>query len=199
MKSKVYLVAVIALMVMMSACAKMPTPEIDMAKAATQEAVDEGASVYQAEQLAAVQDSLNMVMEQIEVQKSKLIPRYGEIKTKLGQVKTMAESVKQSTGVRKNEIRQQAQTMMSETAALIETNKSLTASAPKGKEGVAALEMINADIVSIESQLEEARVMLSNEELIKALDKTMVAREKAESIQTELKTVIEKSAKKNRK
>lgn len=193
------MVAIVAALVMVTGCAKVPTPEIDQASAAIQEAVNEGASTYQTQQLTAVQDSLSKIMEQIEVQKSKLIPRYGDIKTKLGETAKMANQVTQSTKERKEEIRMETQKTLDEIKALIESNKRLVASAPKGKEGVAALEMINADIATIEQQMEEAGMMLADGDLMNANNKAKVAFGKAESIQNELKTVIEKSAKKNKK
>ncbi|MCF8366171.1 MAG: hypothetical protein K9H16_10330 [Bacteroidales bacterium] len=199
MKNKFLMVAAVAVILIGTGCAKVPTPEIDLATATIQQAQDEEASVYQPEQLAAVKDSMNMVMELIEVQKSKLIPKYSDIKTKLANVTSMANQVKQNTEARKQALRQEAQTLIAEVTALNETNKSLAASAPKGKEGVTAIELINADIAAIGKMILEADALLTSGDLINALDKTRVAKEKAENIHLELKTVIEKSTRKTRK
>jgi len=197
MKNKFFMMAVVATLMLLTSCAKVPQVEIDKAKAATQEAKNAGAVIYQPLLLAAVEDSLRGIMEQVEVQKSKMIPKYSDIKVKLGVVTNMAAEVKQNTEERKVEIRQDILATLDEVKLLLDENKNLLAKAPKGKEGVAAIEMIKTDILIIESSVAETGDLLKSEELIAAQDKIRLAKEKASSINLELKTVIQKATKRS--
>lgn len=182
-----------AMVVFMAGCAKVPQMEIDNAKAAVEDARAAGADLYQQAQFGAVQDSLKVALANVEKQKSKLFSRYGAVKVQLEGVKTLAMQVKESTLVRINEIKQEIQTTMTEVTALIEENKTLLTKAPKGKEGREALEQIKTDMTGIETSVTDAQNMLNTGDLLGTLDKIKAAKEKSMGINAELKAAIEKS------
>jgi len=185
--------AMMAMVVFMAGCAKVPQMEIDNAKAAVEDARAAGADLYQQAQFGAVQDSLKVALANVEKQKSKLFSRYGAVKVQLEGVKTLAMQVKESTLVRINEIKQEIQTTMTEVTALIEENKTLLTKAPKGKEGREALEQIKTDMTGIETSVTDAQNMLNTGDLLGTLDKIKAAKEKSMGINAELKAAIEKS------
>lgn len=74
MRNKLFSLAIVAMLVLAAGCAKVPQAEIDSAQASLQEAQMAGAEIYQPAQMAALQDSFNKVMEQVEAEKSKFFP-----------------------------------------------------------------------------------------------------------------------------
>ena len=200
MKIKMLAMMAIAAMVLVTtSCNKVPQVEIDAAKAAVDQAQMAGANVYLPDQYAQIQDSMKAVLEQVEVQKSKLFGRYGDIKAKLERIKVQSAQVKTNTEVRIQEIKQEIQTTMAEVTTILEENKALMAKAPKGKEGKAALEMMTQEMTLIEGTVQEANQLLAQGDLLATLDKAKAAKEKALGINSELKEVVEKYTKKTGK
>jgi hypothetical protein len=199
MRNKLFSLAIVAMLVMAAGCAKVPQAEIDSAQASLQEAQMAGAEIYQPEQMAALQDSFNKVMEQIEAEKSKFFASYGDVKDKLAAISQHAVQVQQSTIERKEMIKLEIQASLAEISTLLAENNALIEKAPKGKEGVAALEMIKTDMSVIESNVAETNALLETGDLIAAQGKANAAKEKAMGINTELKTVMEKAAKKGKR
>lgn len=177
---------------MLISCGKVPQAEIDQANTAIEAAEASGAALYVPDAFAAVQDSMNSILEGIEVEKSKLFRNYGAEKEALLAVATMAGEVKVKSETRQEELKAEIQTTMANVLALVEEDKQLLAKAPRGKEGTAALTAIKNDITVIEGAVAEAKTMLEGGELLGTLDKLNVAQEKAASINAELKEVIAK-------
>ena len=71
----------------------------------------------------------------------------------------------------------------------------LLSKAPKGKEGTAALMAIKADISTLESAVTETNGMLSKGDYLTTLDKVKATKDKATSINQELKDAIAKYSK----
>ena len=198
MRNKLFSLAIVAMLVLAAGCAKVPQAEIDSTQASLQEAQMAGAEIYQPEQMAALQDSFNKVMEQVEAEKSKFFASYGDVKDKLATISQNAVQVKQGAIERKEMIQQEIQASLAEITALLAENNALIAKAPKGKEGIAALEMIKTDMNVIETSVAETNALLETGDLVAAQGKANAAKEKAMAINTELKTVMEKAAKKGR-
>jgi cell fate (sporulation/competence/biofilm development) regulator YlbF (YheA/YmcA/DUF963 family) len=185
--------AMMAMVIVMAGCAKVPQVEIDAAKAAVEEARSVGADLYQQAQFAAVQDSLKVALANVETQKSKLFSRYGAVKIQLEGVKTLSMQVKESTLARIEEVKQEINTTMTEVSALVVENQELLTKAPKGKEGREALEQIKTDMAGIDASVVDAQNMLNSGDLLGTLDKIKAAKEKSMGINAELKAAIEKS------
>jgi hypothetical protein len=111
----------------------------------------------------------------------------------------LAENVKQQTEVKKEEMKAEIQTLMTETQTLIESNKQLIAQAPKGKEGAAALLAIQGENEALENALTEAKTLLETGDYMATLDKVKATKEKATAINTELTEVIAKFMAKSRR
>lgn len=194
-----FVLTAISVAVLFSSCGKVPQVEIDGANAAIEAAKSVGADVYVAEDFAALQDSMRSVNENVEVQNAKFFKNFDKVKEQLVVVNAMAIETKTKAEARKEEVKQEIESLQTEVGAILVQNNELAVQAPKGKEGAAALEAIKGDISLIETSLTEVAGLVAQDKLIAALDKVKAAKEKALAINTELNEVIAKYAKNKRK
>lgn len=178
--------------VMLPSCSELPQEEIDAASAAVEEVRATGAELYVPESFIALQDSLNRVMAGIESEKSKMIKNYSTTKEHLSGVTEYAGEVKQETEAKKEEMKMDIQTTITEIKSLIEINRQLILKAPKGKEGTSALVAIKGEIDALETSISETSAMFESGEYLASLDKVNASKEKATSINAELSRVVEK-------
>lgn len=190
------LVALAGMALLFTSCAKLPEAEITNAKAAVEAAKAAEADRYIPAEYRAVQDSLNNAMAEVENQKSKfvLFRSYKKVTVKLNNVVTLANTVKENAGIKKEEVKNEAQQTLAEATALVAEVKELIAKAPKGKEGKEALEAIQSDLALVEASLAEVSTLINNGDYLTALDKVKAASEKATGLKSELEEAIAKKA-----
>lgn len=181
--------------IVLSGCQKAPQAEVDLALAAVDSARGVEADRYLNAEFLAIQDSLNAAMVGIEEQNSKSAfgRDYNESKRLLVTVKEKSDALISQTQIRKNELKAQNEVLINEVTTLLEEGKALVVKAPKGKEGKAALELIQQDIVVIESALYESSSLISSGDDLSAYDKLSAAKEKAVAINAELNAAIAKA------
>src|SRR3989304_9543345 len=174
MKNKLYLTLkhLCITVVLFTSFGKLPQAEIDAANQAIEEAKQAGADLYVPNAFTGLQDSMNIVMEGIEAQKSKFFKNYSNSKEQLARMAELAKQVKTDAETKKEELKTEIQNTLADIKTLLEDNQKLIAEAPRGKEGTAALVAIKMEI--------------------SAIDKVKAAKEKAISINAELKEVIAK-------
>jgi len=191
------LAAMFAMVIMFSSCAKVPEVEITNAKAAVEAAKAAEADRYVTAEYRALNDSLNVAMTEIETQKSKfaLLRSYKKANAMLANVMTLSNTVKENAGIRKEEVKNQAQQSLAEATTLVAEVKDLLTKSPKGKEGKEALEAIQNDLVLVEASLGEVSTLINNGDYLTAVDKVKAANDKAASLKTELEEAIAKKAK----
>jgi hypothetical protein len=195
MKNRLFLSLVtLGVVVLFSSCDKVPQVEIDAANVAISEVKATQADLYQPAMYAAIQDSMKVVNELVEVQKSKWFKKFDAVRVKLANINAYAVVVKDSTESRKAAVKAEAEATLATVKTLIEEDKALVAKAPKGKEGKAALEAINSDIAVVEGTVNEVASLLEGGNYLAALDKVKAANEKAASIKAELEEAIAKKA-----
>jgi hypothetical protein len=193
MKNKVLMgLATIAMVAFLSSCGKVPQAQIDATNAAVEAAKAAEAAVYVPAEFAAVQDSMNVIMADVEAQKSKLFKKFGPAKIKLDATLALANQVAANAAVKKQEVKKEVETAMTEIKAVIADNKTLITKAPRGKEGSAVIEAIKADMATIESSVAEAQAMYDKGAYMDANNKVKAAKERAVAINTELKEAIAK-------
>ena len=193
MKNKVLMgLAAIAMVAVLSGCGKKPQVEIDSTNAAIEAAKTAEAAVYVPAEFAAVQDSMNVVMTEIEAQDSKLFKQFGPAKVKLEETLSAANQVAANAAVKKAEVKKDVETLMTEIKTVIEENKTLITKAPRGKDGAAVLEAFKAEMVTIEGSVVEAQAMYDKGAFMDAHNKVKAANERAVGINTELKEAIAK-------
>ncbi|HNR42484.1 MAG TPA: hypothetical protein PKL65_09640 [Bacteroidales bacterium] len=193
MKNKVLFgFATILMVAFLAGCGKVPQVEIDAAKAAIEAAKAAEADVYIPVELAAVQDSMNAVLANVEAQKSKLFKKFGPAKEKLAAVVAMANQAAANAAVKKEEVRKESEKLLNDIKAVTEENGKLILKAPRGKEGAAVIEQIKADMAAIDATVAEAQDFFNKGAFMNALNKIKAAKEKADGINTELKEAIAK-------
>jgi len=194
MKNKVLMgLAAIAMVAILSSCGKKPQAEIDAATAAIEAAKTAEANVYLPAEFAAVQDTLNSVMADITAQESKLFKKFGPAKEKLASVVTLANQVATNAATKKEEVKAEVATMLTDIKAVIEENGKLIPKLPRGKEGAAVIEQIKADVATVDASVVEAQGLFDKGTYMDAMNKIKAAKEKAESLNAEVKEVLTKA------
>ena len=193
MKNKVLMgLAAISMVAILGSCGKMPQVEIDAANAAIEAAKTAQADVYVPAEFAAVQDSMSAIMADITAQGSKLFKKFGPAKEKLASVLTLAQQAGANAAVKKEEVKKEAESLLTGIKAVIEDNGKLILKAPRGKEGAAVLEQIKAEIATIDASVAEAQGLFDKGAYMDALNKIKAANDRAAGINNELKEAIAK-------
>lgn len=193
MKNKVLMgLATLMMVAFLSSCGKVPQAQIDAVNAAIEAAKAAEAAVYVPAEFAAVQDSMNAIMAEVEAQNGKLLKKFGPVEMKLESALALAGQVAANAGVKKEEVKNEVGTLMTAIATVVEENKTLITKAPRGKEGAAVLEQIKTEMATIEASIAEAQGMFDNGAFMDALNKVKAAKESADGINTELKDAIAK-------
>lgn len=184
--------AAIAMVAVLSGCGKAPQEKIDAVNAAITAAQTAEAAVYVPAELAAVQDSMKAINAEIEVQNGKLFKKFGPVTVKLDETLAAANQVAANAAVKKEEVKKEVETLMTEIKAVIEENITLMKKAPRGKEGAAVLEQIKTEMATIETSVAEAQGLYDKGAYMDAVNKVKAAKERAVTINTELKEAIAK-------
>jgi hypothetical protein len=194
MKNKILMgLAALAMVAVLSSCGKKPQVEIDAANAAIQAAQTAEASVYLPAEFAAVQDSLNAVMADITAQESKLFKNFGTAKEKLASVVTLANQVASNAAVKKEEVKAEVANLLTGIKTVIEENGKLIPKLPRGKEGAEVIEQIKADVATVDASVVEAQGLFDKGSYMDALNTINAAKEKADSLNAEVKEVLTKA------
>lgn len=188
-------IPVLGLALFLSSCDKVPQVELDNANVAINEAKMAQADVYLPTQFAALEDSMRVVMADVEVQNSKWFKNFDGVRTKLSSLTSMATTVKTNTIAKIEEIKAEYQTAYAEVQQMIVDNQDLVAKAPKGKEGREALEQIKGEISVVEISTAEAQSLFDAGNYMEALNKINAAKSKSVALNTELTEAIAKTSK----
>ena len=193
MKNKILLgFAALTMVAFLSSCGKVPQEKIDAANAAIDSAKMVEADVYAAAEFTAIQDSMNAVMADIEVQKSKLFKKFKPASEKLDRILEMTKLAQANAVTKKEEVKVEVEGLMTEIATLLEENTKLMKKAPRGKEGAAVLEQIKNEMTAIEAAVAEAKGMYDAGKYMDASNKIKAAKDSATRINTELNDAIAK-------
>jgi hypothetical protein len=190
-------VALLFALALMAGCAKVPQEVLDSAKAAVEAARTEGADRYLPELFNAAQDSLNAAMAEVEAQNSKfaLTRNYDRATALLNAALTAANSAKDGVAAKKEEVKAEADALMTSAQAAVEEVKKLFARAPRGKEGKEVLEQMQSELAGAETAIAEAGNALASGDFLGARDKVKAASEKVNSLKQELEDAISKKTK----
>jgi hypothetical protein len=193
MKNKVLMgLAAVAMVAFLSSCGKVPQAKIDATNAAIDSAKVAEANVYVSAEFAAVQDSMKAINAAVEVQKSKMFKKFGPVTVKLDETIAKARQVKADAIAKKEEVKKEVETLMTDIKAVIEDNKKLFVKAPRGKEGAQVLEQMKAEMTTIEASVVEAQGLYDKGAYMDADTKIKAAKDSADKINGELKDAIAK-------
>lgn len=197
MKRILNVFVVLAVAIIFSACNNVPQTEVDAAGVALEQAKTAQADVYFTNEFFALQDSLNACIASVEGEKSKSIGNYDQVKAKLQLITDEATSLTTMTETRKEEIKTDLATAQAEISSLLLENNQLLTTVLKNKDGKDAFETIRTELEGVNNTVSELPGLIENGELLDAQSKINVAKEKAASINNELKQVIDKNLKKS--
>jgi uncharacterized membrane-anchored protein len=193
MKNKILMgLAAVAMVAFLSSCGKVPQAQIDATNAAIDSAKTVQADVYVPAEFAAVQDSMKVIMADIEVQKSKMFKKFKPAAAKLDQTLAAANVVVTNAIAKKEEVKKAVETLMTEIKAVNEENAKLYKRAPRGKDGKQVFELMKTEMATIETSVTEAQAMYDKGEYMNAFNKVTTAKETAAKINDDLKTAIKK-------
>jgi hypothetical protein len=173
-------------------CAKLPTEEINAAKASVDAVVAEGAQKFAAEDAKKLNDSMQAAQDEIKVQDGKTFKDYAKTKELLAKVKTDAETLKAGLAVKKEEAKKNAAVAQEAAKASVVEAKALLAKAPKGKGSKADIEALKADLKGIEDFLAEVKSANDAEDYNVAIEKSNAVKGKAAAISDQIKKAMEK-------
>ena len=171
MKRILVVLASLALVASLTACAKAPTEEINATKASVDAAVAEGAQQYTPEDYKMVSDGLAAANAEIKVQEEKFFKNFDKAKQMLAKTKADAEALKGKVAQRKEELKQAAIATLAQATASLTEAKDLLAKAPKGKGSKADIEAMQTDLAGVEAMLPEVQPMIDSGDFIGANEK----------------------------
>ncbi|MDY0098522.1 MAG: hypothetical protein RBR81_04925 [Bacteroidales bacterium] len=194
MKNKVLMgLATLMMVAFLTGCGKAPQAQIDAVNAAIEAAKTAEANVYLPDEFAALQESMNSAMADIETQKGKLFKKFGDVKLKLDETLAKANQLTSDVAGKKEEVKGQVSTLMDGIKTVIEENGKLIPKLPRGKEGAQVIEQIKADLATVDAAVVEAQGLFDKGSFMDALNKINAAKEKAESLNAEIKEVLTKA------
>jgi len=195
MKNRFFLaIATVAAVALMTSCAKVPQEALDAASAALESAKTVQTDVYFPAEFAALNDSLTVMLQNIETQKSKTAKDFKAIKANAEAITLKAGELAGGVEAKKAEVKAEAETMMTGATALLDEAKALILKAPKGKEGKAVVEEIKNELTVIETSLTDAKALFDGgTNYVQVVDKVKAATEGLNGIIAELKEAMAKA------
>jgi len=194
--SRYFVVALsaLALIVMLSACAKEPTQEMTDAKAAIDAAVAEGGEKYAKDEVKALNDQITAAQDEIKAQEGKFFKKYDKAKEILAKVKTDAEALKTQLPAKKEKAKTDATAAVDAAKTAVAEAKALLSKAPRGKGTKADIEALKADVAGLEDSLKEVDTLMTNEEYFGAIEKAESIKTKAGEVSTQINEALAKKA-----
>ncbi len=195
MKNRFFLaIATVAAVALMTSCAKVPQEALDAASAALESAKTVQTDVYFPAEFAALNDSLTVMLQNIETQKSKSAKDFKAIKLNAEAITLKAGELAGQVETKKAEVKAEAETMMAGAKTLLDEAKALILKAPKGKEGKAVVEEIKNELTVIETSLMDAQTLFDGgTNYVQVVDKVKAATEGLNGIIAELKEAMAKA------
>lgn len=193
-----FMVLSMVMIFLLVGCGKVPTEEINAAKASIDAVVEEGAQKFAAEETKMLNDSMQAAQDEIKMQEAKTFRDYAKAKELLAKVKADAETLKAGLAAKKEEAKKKAMEAQEAAKASVAEAKSLLEKAPKGKGSQADIEALKADLKGIEDSMAEIKTANDSEDYNIAIEKSNAVKDKAAAISDQIKMAMEKvGAKKN--
>ena len=179
------LLVTLAAVVVVTGCGKAPETELAASEQAMSDAQMVEAEAYAPASYQQALDSLNAAKVEIQNQDSKfaMFRGYGRSKEVLTAAKVLAEKAVTDAQAAKEQVRLEDSTMMTNIDGLFTTAREALAKAPRGKGTKADLDLIAADLASIEVAYEDAVADFNG-------GMYLVAKSKMEAAATQLDRII---------
>jgi len=186
--------SVLALSLMVTACAKAPDAELQEANNAMQGAQTAEAQKYAKDTYKAASDSLAAAEAEIQAQNAKfaLFRKYDHAKALLASAQSQAVKAQQDAKVNKEAARVAAEEALTMATAAVDSANTMLATAPVGKDNRADVEMMKADLAGAQSSLEQVRQAIDQEDYLGARSQAESIMEKANQISSDVQMAKDK-------
>jgi outer membrane lipoprotein-sorting protein len=196
MRRILWVVALFAMAAALSSCAKPPQVEFDSANAKLEEARQAEAEKYAPADYSAARDTLSAAQREMETQKGKfaLLRKYSRSRELIASAESQAVATKQAAIEGKQRTMKEADALILQAQAAIDSANVLVGKAPKGKETRADLELIKSDLQGAQTSLEDAKASFQREEYLEAKAKAEAVVNRTGTLIAEVNAAIEKYA-----
>ncbi len=174
-------------------CSKQPEMEIAKANTAAGEAIAAEAAVYAPEALQGLEESQKALQRELEVQEKKfaLFRNYDEAKIVAESVRLKAEKVRDTAVEKKTQAQQETAALIESTRSLLTEVQTMLASAPTGKGTALDIQVMKADLVTMESDITEASKRFMENDFMTAQKHARVALSTGMSLKSDLTAAME--------
>jgi hypothetical protein len=196
MDVRLAMLPVMCTLLMLTACAKPPTEQIDAAEKAVKEAQASGASTYVPDEYAKIEGTLAALKKEESDQEGKfaLFRDYGKVEQLAITAKTEAERLTTEATKKKEEAKAAALQAQHVAQDAVKTTLELVAKAPAGKDR-AALESIKADAEALKASLNQVQMAIDTADYPTAQTKAKAIEEKSHAVSQEIETALAKIGK----
>lgn len=180
-------------LLILTACAKPPTEQIEAAEKAIKEAQASGASTYVPDEYAKIEGTLAALKkeETDQVGKFALFRDYGKVEQLAINAKSEAERLITEATKKKEEAKAAALQAQQAAQEAVKTTLELVAKAPAGKDR-AALESIKADAEALKASLNQVQMALDTADYPTAQTKAKAIHEKSQAVSQEIEAALAK-------
>ncbi len=179
-------------LVVMVGCAKPPQEDMNAAKAAIEAAQTAGAGDYAPDSLKAAEDSQASLDAELKTQEGKfaLFRSYTKAKELAAATKAAGEKAAEDAKVRKEQVKQEAQTLINEAKTGLTEAEEMLKKAPRGKGTQADLEALKGDLQGVTSSITEAESAFSAERYLDAKAKAEAAKSTIGNVKSAIEQAI---------
>lgn len=187
-------VALVATTLSIAACAKAPQEEMTAAQSAIDQAKAAEAEKYAAEGYRAASDSLAAAQAEIQAQNAKfaLFRKYDRAKALIAASQSAATKAQSDAAVNKQAAKTAADEALTAATAAVDSAKTVLAKAPVGKDNRAEVDMMKTDLAGAETNLEQVKTAIAQEDYLGAKSQADAIRDKAMQIVNDVNAAMEK-------
>jgi len=194
MKNRILMgLATVAMVAFLVSCGKVPQAEIDATNAAIAAAQAAEANVYLPAEFKALQDSMAAINTAVTAQEGKLFKKFAPVKEDLASTLALANQVAANAAVKKEEVKKEAEGILTSIKTVIAENLKLIPKLPKGKEGNEVIAQIKADMGTVDATVADAQASFDKGAFMDALNKVKAANDQAGKLNAEVKEVLTKA------
>jgi hypothetical protein len=193
MRKMMVVLPLVVVLVMLVGCQKPPQQDIDAAKTSLDGARSAEATDYAPDSLKAAEDSQAQLDAELKAQEQKFaLFRSYKKATELAQAtKAAGEKAAADAKAKKEEVKGEAQALITDATTALTDAKALLEKAPKGKGTQADIEAMKADLAGVESSLTEAQNSFNAEKYLDAKSKAEAAKTQAGNVKMAIEQAIE--------
>lgn len=190
------LVPFVTAAVLTAGCAKAPDAEITAAKAEIEKARTAEATVYAPEAYAMLEESQKALDRELQVQGGKnfLTRKYDNAKQMADALALKAAEVEKAALENKAAAREEASRLIDSTKSLLLEVQTMIADAPKGKGSALDLQVLKADLKTMETTLDQAGQSFEKEEYLDAQKAARLAMTAGMSVKSDLGAAMQMKA-----